>query len=180
MKAKGDGEDDDSRQAPCHRSGDASIGAVQERLPVAIERTETAAVRVRKVNYDEFQEIPEALRTESVEVQRVQIHRPAAKEYGPRQEGATLVVPVFEYVLGTELKLMLKEHVWITKSTSKVNAVHRASVQKQALIVERRDGESGDWVEGNGKQMSMRTGLISPLVQVVHYRGSLTEEALWL
>jgi stress response protein YsnF len=127
-----------------------SIGAVQERLSVGIERTETGAVRVRKVNYDEMQEIPVALRTESVEVQRVQINRPVAEEYGPRQEGATLIVPVFEYVPVTESKLMLKEEVRITKSTSKVNAVHRASVQKQALIVERRDGELGDWVEENG------------------------------
>jgi stress response protein YsnF len=123
---------------------------VQERLSVGIERTETGAVRVRKVNYDEMQEIPVALRTESVEVQRVQINRPVAEEYGPRQEGATLIVPVFEYVPVTESKLMLKEEVRITKSTSKVNAVHRASVQKQALIVERRDGELGDWVEENG------------------------------
>jgi stress response protein YsnF len=127
-----------------------SIGAVQERVSVEIERTETGAVRVRKVNYDEIQEIPVALRTESVEVQRVQINRPVAKEYGPRQEGPTLVVPVFEYVPVTELKLMLKEEVRITKSTTKVDAVHRASVQKQALILERRDGLSGDWVEENG------------------------------
>jgi hypothetical protein len=45
---------------------------------------------------------------------------------------------------------MLKEEVRITKSTTKVDAVHHASVQKQALIVERRDGLSGDWVEENG------------------------------
>jgi stress response protein YsnF len=150
MKAKDDDEDNDSAEAVCHRSGDESIGVVQERLSVEIERTETGSVRVRKVNYDEIQEIPVALRTESVEVQRVQINRPVAEEYGPRQEGATLIVPVFEYVPVTEWKLMLKEEVRITKSTSKVNAVHRASVQKQALIVERRDGESGDWVEENG------------------------------
>jgi stress response protein YsnF len=150
MKAKDDVEDNDSAEVACHRSGDVSIGAMQERLSVETERTETGAVRVRKVNYDEIQEIPVALRTESVEVQRVQINRPVAEEYGPRQEGATLIVPVFEYVPVTEWKLMLKEEVRITKSTSKVNAVHRASVQKQALIVERRDGESGDWVEENG------------------------------
>jgi stress response protein YsnF len=150
MKAKDDDEDNDSPEAACSRPGDVSVSAVQECLAVGIERTETGAVRVRKVNYDEIQEIPVALRTESVEVHRVQINRPVAEEYGPRQEGATLVVPVFEYVPVTEWKLMLKEEVRITKSTSKVNAVHRASVQKQALIVERRDGESGDWVEENG------------------------------
>jgi stress response protein YsnF len=149
MKAKDDVEDNDSAEVACHRSGDVSIGAMQERLSVETERTETGAVRVRKVNYDEIQEIPVALRTESVEVQRVQINRPVSEEYGPRQEGATLVVPVFEYAPVTELKLMLKEEVRITKSTTKVDAVHRASVQKQALIVERRDGESGDWVEEN-------------------------------
>jgi hypothetical protein len=44
-------------------------------------------------------------------------------------------------------KLMLEEEVRITKSITKVHTAYRASFQKQALIVERRDSESGDWVE---------------------------------
>jgi stress response protein YsnF len=71
-------------------------------------------------------------------------------EYGPRQEGDTLIVPVFEYVPVTEMRLMLKEEVRITKAAAEVDAVHRASVRREELVVERRDGASGEWFVEDG------------------------------
>lgn len=150
MKTMDDGQDSGSPEAAGRRPDDVTISAVQECLSVGVERTETGAVRVHKVNYDEIQEIPLTLRTESVEVQRVQMNQPVPEKYGPRQEGDTLIVPVFEYVPVTELRLMLKEEVRITKSATEVDTLHRASVQRQALIVERRDSATGDWVAEDG------------------------------
>jgi stress response protein YsnF len=47
-----------------------TISAVQEQLSVGVERTETGAVRLRKLVHEDVQEIPITLRAESVVVQR--------------------------------------------------------------------------------------------------------------
>jgi uncharacterized protein (TIGR02271 family) len=132
-------------------SGEAvTISAVQEQLSVGVERTETGAVRLRKLVHEDVQEVPITLRTEAVVVERVSINQPVPAEYGSRQEGDTLIVPVFEYVPVTEMRLMLKEEVRITKAAAEVDAVHRASVRREELIVERRDGASGEWFAEDG------------------------------
>jgi hypothetical protein len=91
-------------------------------------------------------EIPLTLRTQSVEVERIPVNRLVEAEYEPRREGDTLVVPVFEYVPVTEMKLMLKEEVRIRTQCKDVDVVHRVLVQKQALVIERRDNATGEWV----------------------------------
>jgi uncharacterized protein (TIGR02271 family) len=149
---------DDVSEPTGHREHVTTISAVQEQLAVEVERTETGAVRVRKLTHDEVQEIPITLRTESVIVERVSINQPVSAEYGPRQEGDTLIVPVFEYVPVTEMRLMLKEEVRITKAAAEVDTVHRASVRREELVVERRDGASGEWLaEEDGFSDSTRT-----------------------
>ena len=64
MKTMDDGQDSGSPEAAGRRPDDVTISAVQECLSVGVERTETGAVRVHKVNYDEIQEIALTLRTE--------------------------------------------------------------------------------------------------------------------
>jgi len=150
MKTTDDGQEDGSPEALARGPDDVTISAVQEHLSVGVERTETGAVRIHKVSYDEIREYPLTLRTESVQVQRVQINQPVPTEFEPRQEGDTLIVPVFEYVPVTELRLMLKEEVRITKSAIEVGTLHGVSVQRQALIVERRGSATGDWVAEDG------------------------------
>jgi hypothetical protein len=80
-----------------------------------------------------------------VTLERVQINRIVDAEYAPRHEGDTLIVPVFEHVPVTELRLMLKEEVWMRFAETEETSVHRAEVQKEELVVERQTGE-GDWV----------------------------------
>jgi hypothetical protein len=41
---------------------------------------------------------------------------------------------------------MLKEEVRIRTQRKDIDVVHRVLVQKQALVVERRDNTTGDWV----------------------------------
>jgi hypothetical protein len=59
MKTMDDGHDDGSPEGAAPLSDDVTISAVQEHLSVGVERSETGAVRVHKVNYDEIQEIPQ-------------------------------------------------------------------------------------------------------------------------
>jgi stress response protein YsnF len=57
-----------------------------------------------------------------------------------------VIVPVFEYVPVTELRLMLKEEIRIALDDTDEASKHRAEVQRQELVVERRTGTTGDWV----------------------------------
>jgi hypothetical protein len=57
-----------------------------------------------------------------------------------------LIVPVFEYVPVTELRLMLREELRITTVVSTTSDVHVAEVQRQEVVVERRVGSAGDWI----------------------------------
>ena len=125
---------------------DVTFSAVEERLSVGVKQAETGAVRVQKVNNEEMTEIPVTMRTQSVEVERIPVNRPVEAEYEPRREGDTLVVPVFEYVPVTEMRLMLKEEVRIRTQRKEIDVLHRVLVQKQALVVERRDNATGEWV----------------------------------
>jgi uncharacterized protein (TIGR02271 family) len=144
------GSASDEYSEPVGSREDVTISAVQEQLSVGVERTETGAVRLRKLVHEDVQEVPITLRTEAVVVERVSVNQPVPAEYGPRQEGETLIVPVFEYVPVTEMRLMLKEEVRITKAAAEVDAVHQASVRREELIVERRDGASGEWFPEDG------------------------------
>lgn len=123
-----------------------SVTAIEQQLSVKVVESETGAVRVRTVVHQETTSIPVALRTQRVRIERVQVNRFVDAEFDPRREGDTLVVPVFEYVPVTELKLMLKEEVRISVKTIEETSVHSAEVQRQELVVERRSGTTGDWV----------------------------------
>ncbi|RTZ41102.1 DUF2382 domain-containing protein [Candidimonas sp. SYP-B2681] len=122
-----------------------SIAATQEDVFIGVEKQETGAVRVHKVVHDEFVDVPVTLRSEHVHTRRVSINRPVESEYGPHQEGDTLVIPVFEYVPVIEMHLMLKEELHVTKHTTEQDSVQSVSVKKEEVVVEKRDGEQGGW-----------------------------------
>lgn len=124
-----------------------TFAIVAEQLVVDIEKRETGTVRVRKVDYEEMQEIPVTLRTESVNVERVAINRVVEAEFEPRQEGDTLVIPVFEYQPVVEMRLMLKEEVRITRTVAAETVTRQMTVRQEKLLVERREGTTGEWVE---------------------------------
>jgi stress response protein YsnF len=138
--------DNGSQSGPDSTPDDVTLSAIDEQLSIGMDRAETGAVRVQTVNYEEMKEIPLTLRTQSVEVKRVPVNRPVLSEYEPQRNGDTLIVPVFEYVPVTEMRLMLKEEVHIRTTAQEVDVLHHALVQKQAVVVERRDNATGEWV----------------------------------
>lgn len=126
---------------------ETTFAIVAEQLVVDIEKRETGTVRVRKTEYEETQDIPVTLRTESVNVERIVINRQVDTEFEPRQEGDTLVIPVFEYQPVVEMRLMLKEEVRITRTVTAETAVRQMKVRREKLLIERREGTTGEWVE---------------------------------
>jgi stress response protein YsnF len=126
--------------------GMARIAAVEEQVAVGVEERETGALRVRRVSREEELEVPVTLRSEKADVRRVPVNRQVQAEFGPRQEGDTLIIPVFEYVPVTEMRLVLKEEIHVRKHTIEEAAVQTVQVRKDEVIVERREGQAGEWV----------------------------------
>jgi stress response protein YsnF len=142
-KDAGKGE---SACASLTNGANVTLSAVQEEVRVGVTEAETGAVRVRKVVSDETRPVSLELRRRTVDVTRVSVNRPVEAEFGPRQEGDTLIVPVFEYVPIVTMQLTLKEEVHITTRTVKETELRHVEVSTEKVVVERRVGADGAWV----------------------------------
>ncbi|WP_250441453.1 YsnF/AvaK domain-containing protein [Caballeronia sp. AZ1_KS37] len=143
---------DDKPTTPNATNADSSgtpdelrLSAVQEELSVDVKRTETGAVRVRKVVHEEMQPVSMRLSAEEVEVRRVAVNRPVEERAEPRREGDTLIIPVYEYVPVVRMQLTLKEEVHVTTRETQQDVVHQVLLNSEELVVERREGTSGKW-----------------------------------
>jgi stress response protein YsnF len=123
-----------------------TLSVIEERMSVQVTQYETGCVRVRTVARIEAHDVPVTTRAKSVMVERIRLDQPATVELPPRQEGDTLVVPIFEYVAVTEMKLFLKEEIRITTVVTEATDTHRIELQHHDVIVERRAGIDGQWV----------------------------------
>ena len=91
-----------------------------------------------KVVSDETRLISVELHTRTVGVTRVSVNRPVDAECGPRQEGDSLIVPIFEYVPIVTTQLTLKEEVRITTHTLEKEDLWQVPVKLETIVVERR------------------------------------------
>jgi stress response protein YsnF len=135
-----------ANRAATQTAAPTSVTAVEQRLRVDVAEQETATVHVRTIVHKELTEIPVVLQRRAVTIERVPVNRFVDSEFEPFRQGDVLIVPVFEYVPVTEMKLMLKEEVRIGLETTEVTSVHEAEMQRQELVVERRTGTDGDWI----------------------------------
>ena len=113
---------------------------------VTARKQETGAVRIRPLTHNESREVPVLVHSSAVQIERVAVNRFVDAEFAPRNEGDTLIVPVFEYVPVTELRLRLKAEVRITTVATVKADVHVTEVQRQQVVVDKRLGTAGDWV----------------------------------
>lgn len=121
------------------------VAAVQEELQVGVKTTETGAVRIHKVVHEHMHPVPVSLRSQTVEVKRFAVNRPIDQKFEPRQEGSTLIIPVFEYVPVITMQLTLKEEVHVTTTESTQEVFQNVLLNTEELVVERRDGAHGEW-----------------------------------
>jgi stress response protein YsnF len=127
------------------QADDMRIAAVKEELDVGVRAVETGAVRIRKVIHEDMQPVPVTLRSQTVDVQRFTVNKPVEQKFGPRQEGDTLIIPVFEYVPIITMQLTLKEEVHVTTTESQQQVFQNVLLNTEELVVDRRDGASGEW-----------------------------------
>ena len=117
------------------------LPVIEEVARVDTRRETTGGVRIHKTVREREERISPELSRESVSVERVAVDRFVDAPSAPRQEGDTLVVPIFEEVLVVEKRLRLKEEVRITKTRQTESQTQTLRLREEHVSIEPLVGE---------------------------------------
>ena len=116
---------------------------IEERLDIRKVASETGAVRVRKIVHEETRTVDMALMREEVNITRVPVNKEVEAKFHSRQEGDTLVIPIFKEVITRHL--MLVEEVRVTTRRIPESSTEEVTLKREEAVVERYDEVSGTW-----------------------------------
>lgn len=119
------------------------LPVLQEQLDIRKVAVETGAVRVRKIVHEESRTVDMSLMKEEVSITRVPVNRVVDEKFPSRQEGETLVIPIFKEVVTTHLVLV--EEVRVTTHRTPETSTQQVSLKREEAVVERYDAETGSW-----------------------------------
>ena len=119
------------------------LPVLEEQLEIRKVPVETGAVRVRKIVHEENRTVDLTLMQEEVSVTRVPVNKVVENTFQPRQEGDTLVIPIFEEVVTRHLVLV--EEVRITTRRNPEASRQQVTLKREEAVVERYDAASGSW-----------------------------------
>jgi uncharacterized protein (TIGR02271 family) len=139
-----------SLELAAETSSEIVIPIAEEHLQVSKRQVVAGKVRLHKTVEERLATVSLPLERETVEVRRVPIGQVLTQPRQPRQEGDTLIVPIFEEVLVVEKRFRLVEEVHITTTKTERNEVQHVKVRRERVRLE-RDGEE---IELKGKEES--------------------------
>jgi uncharacterized protein (TIGR02271 family) len=113
------------------------VPVAEEVLDIKRRQVETGRIRVQKRVHERTELVDEPLLRDDVTVTRVPVNRVIDQPVGTRQEGETLIVPVFEEVLVVEKRLLLVEEVHITRHTREIHQPEEVTLRREEVVVER-------------------------------------------
>lgn len=122
------------------------LPVVHEEVRVGTRRVDTGrGVRLRKTVNEQVHHIEQPLLRDALEVTRVAVDRLVPLNEAPRtrQEGDTLIVPVFEEILVVEKRLRITEEIHITRTTQQENHESTVVLHTEQVSVERFDDGRG-------------------------------------
>ena len=119
------------------------LSVLEEQLDIRKVAVETGAVRVRKIVHEENRTVDLSLTQEEVSITRVPVNKVVEDKFHSRQEGDTLVVPIFKEVV--TVHLVLVEEIRITTRRSPENSTQQVTLKREEAVVERYDAASGSW-----------------------------------
>ena len=119
------------------------LPVLEEQLEIRKVPVETGAVRVRKIVHEENRTVDLTLMQEEVSVTRVPVNKVVENTFQPRQEGDTLVIPIFEEVVTRHLVVV--EEVRITTRRNPEASRQQVTLKREEAVVERYDAASGSW-----------------------------------
>lgn len=118
-----------------------AIPLAEEEARISKRRVITGRVRVSTVVDVSEEVVRGELSTADVAVTRVPIDRYVDTAPAIRTEGDITIVPVLEEVLVVETRLLLKEEIHISRTTSKEVVEQVVTLRKQRAVVEQLEGE---------------------------------------
>jgi len=107
---------------------------VAEELVVDKQTVENT-VRVHKRVREEAVVVDEALRRDTVEVERVPVDRYVEQPMETRYEGDTMIIPILEEVLIVEKRLLLREEIRVTRRQSVVRDPQEYILRREEATV---------------------------------------------
>lgn len=119
------------------------LPVMEEQLDIRKVAVETGAVRVRKIVHEESRTVDMSLMQEEVSITRVPVNKVVEDKFHSRQEGDTLVIPIFKEVVTRHLVLV--EEVRITTRRNPETSTQQVSLKREEAVVERYDAASGSW-----------------------------------
>jgi uncharacterized protein (TIGR02271 family) len=119
------------------------LPVMEEQLDIRKVAVETGAVRVRKIVHEESRTVDMSLMQEEVSITRVPVNKVVEDKFHSRQEGDTLVIPIFKEVITKHLVLV--EEVRITTRRNPETSTQQVSLKREEAVVERYDAASGSW-----------------------------------
>ena len=121
-----------------HPEGDhVVVPLAEETVEVGKRTVETGKVRIVKTVKEEQQVYDQPMFREDVEVRRVPKEEFVKHAEKPRQEGDTLVIPLYEEVLIVEKRLMLREEIYVTRRRTERVEATPVTVRREEALVER-------------------------------------------
>lgn len=117
--------------------GEIVVPVVEEQVEITKRLVERDHVRLTKstTTRDEVVDVP--LVQEEIAVERVPVGRVVAEATAPRQEGDTLVVPVYEEVLVVEKRLVLREEIRLTRVRHERREPQHVQLRREEARIER-------------------------------------------
>jgi uncharacterized protein (TIGR02271 family) len=112
------------------------IPVVREEVVVGRREVERGGVRVHKRVEEREEIVDQPTYREEVSVERVAIGQPIDAPSGSRQEGDTLIIPVFEEMLVVEKRLVLKEEIRITRRRIEERGQTRVTLREEHVDIE--------------------------------------------
>lgn len=114
------------------------IELAEEFLNVTTRKQETGRVRVRVYTEELERIVDEPLERENIRIRRVPVGRFVNHASGIHQQGDTTIIPVYEEVIVTEKKLVLKEEIHLTRSRSTERDPQSVTVRREHAKIERQ------------------------------------------
>jgi stress response protein YsnF len=121
-----------------------TIPVLQEEAQIHTLREHVGTVRVRKVVHQTEEAVNTGGYREIVETTRIPVDQVAAAVKPPWHQGDTLVIPVYEERLVTQLVLL--EEIHVTRRRESFQDSVNASLRREEVIVERLNPETQQWV----------------------------------
>ena len=124
-------------QTVLQETGEMIVPVIEESVQVGKRLVERGIVRVHKRVVERQETVAQTLQHQDVEIERVPINQVAATINGSREEGDTLIIPIYEEVVVVEKRLMLKEEVHIHRRQRTTEWSEPVTLRREEIEIER-------------------------------------------